>query len=184
MVTDEGGETGSDTVMVTVDAPPPPPPAPLGPTLLFSENFQGGFGQWTTDGGGWSVRAPSERRLPGSAVGNLVAHADNCDAPCTLTLKEPLNLSALTSATLRFQRYVDRSLDAGEFLRVEAFDGTSWQLLALWTEGQGNDDAWHEEVFDLSNFLTGAFSLRFVTLESSSLEEVELDDLRLEGLAG
>lgn len=156
------------------------------PLLLFREDFESGtLDAWTESGDpSWTVEAPAERQVPGKGSGNRVAHADRCRSAggCTLTLKDAVDASGLETLTLRFWRYVDRSLDAGEFLRVDAFDGTTWNTLAAWTDGSGDDDRWHEEEFDLpSQYRTSSFRIRFVTRESSSLEEVEIDDVLLLG---
>ncbi|HUT05124.1 MAG TPA: hypothetical protein VMW74_00310 [Nitrosopumilaceae archaeon] len=110
----------------------------------------------------------------------MVFHADNCDTQCFITLATPIDLSAHTSATLSFWRFVDNDMDAGEYLKVEAYDGTQWNTLFSWTNGAGDDNTWHQETFDLTGYLGTGFNLRFVTHESFWLEEVEIDDVLIE----
>jgi len=149
--------------------------------VVFTDTFQtGSFSKWTTTG--WTVESPGERPVPNQISGNKVAHADRCSNSCSLTMKDAVDLSGFESAKLSFWRYVDRSLDAGEYLEVEAFNGSSWKTLAYWTNGDGDDDIWHQEAINLApEFLVSSFKLRFKTKESSSLEEVEVDDVIIEG---
>lgn len=97
-------------------------------------------------------------------------------------MKHPLDLSGYQSATLTFWRYVDDSLDWFEYLKVEAFDGSNWQQIFYWTHRQGDDDTWHQESLDLpEEYLVPNFRLRFTTRQSSSSEEVEIDDVVIYG---
>jgi subtilisin len=175
-VTDAAGAFSSDDVTITIQAQ-------VVSAFLWTDDFSGNLSKWSQSGDmRWSVTAP-EQIVPGHAGGNSVAHADWCRNSCTLTVTTPLNLSLHSQGTVSFWRFVDQSLDSGEFLRVEVFNGTSWQILANWTDGSGDDDAWHFETFDISAYLSPAFSLRFVTRENSLLiEKVEVDDVRIEAL--
>lgn len=157
-----------------------PPPTP---EQIFFDDFQSGsFDKWTESNDfDWNVENPAERNIPGYSSSNLVAHADNCDSFCVLTMTNSIDLSAYESATLKFWRYVDTGLDNGEYLKVEAFDGSSWNTIFYWTNGQGDDDIWHHETFDLPGYLVNNFNLRFISKESSPVEEVEIDDVLIEG---
>ena len=163
--------------------PPPPPPPPEVETIVFSDDFESTLQQWTTSGNRWEATEPSKRAVPNSSTSNRVAHASGCSVSngCALTLGQPLDLRTFETASVSFWRYVDRSLDNGEYLRVDAFDGTQWRTIASWTNGNGDDDAWHLESFVLdSSFMKQDFNLRFVTYENSSIEDVEVDDVSLE----
>lgn len=181
-VTDNGGLTDSDTASVQITAvpennPPPPPPS-SNPQQIFFDDFQSGFGQWVESNEfDWNIERPRERSVPGSSSGNLVAHADDCDSYCVITLANPINLSGYGSATLNFDRFVDNAIDTGEYLRVEAFNGNTWNTLFYWTARSGDDNEWHTEVFDLSSYLTPNFSLRFTAKASSASEELEIDNV-------
>ncbi|MEM2760947.1 MAG: fibronectin type III domain-containing protein [Nitrososphaerales archaeon] len=155
------------------------------PTQIFFDDFQtGGFGKWVESNEfDWNVETPAERNISGYPSSNLVAHADQCtsSAGCILTMATPLDLTGYQKVTLKFWRYVDNNLDAGEFLRVQIYDGTTWNSIFSWTHGQGDDDIWHLETYDLpAKYLVNNFNLRFISKESSSLEEVEIDDVLIE----
>ena len=167
---------------VTVEVLPPPP----GPQTIFFDDLQQNepFTLWVESNEfDWTVKAPEEKQVPGSASGNRVGHADNCDNGCFLTLAQTINLSPYESATLSFWRYVDTSLDSGEYLRVEISDGSAWITIFEWTHGSGDDDQWHLESYDIPvTHLVAGFSLRFVSRSSSTREDNEIDDVLLEGM--
>lgn len=132
----------------------------------------------------WRITAPKEINVPDAPKGNLVAHADMCTSSggCILTLKDPVNLSRYKSATLKFSRYIDNDLDNGEYLRVQASSGAAWATIYEWTNGKGDDDTWHQESFNLSSYLVDGFKIRFISKESSSSEETEIDDIQIKGI--
>ena len=167
---------------VTVEVLPPPP----GPQTIFFDDLQQNepFTLWVESNEfDWTVKAPEEKQVPGSASGNRVGHADNCDNGCFLTLAQTINLSPYESATLSFWRYVDASLDSGEYLRVEISNGSAWTTIFEWTHGSGDDDQWHLESYDIPvTHLVAGFSLRFVSRSTSTGEDNEIDDVLLEGM--
>ncbi|MDH3385777.1 MAG: DUF5011 domain-containing protein, partial [Nitrosopumilus sp.] len=165
----------SITITVQKDSTPSTGP------ILFSDDFESGFAKWTETGeGDWNLESPTEVQVPGHSS-NLVAHSDNCDSTCTITMSNSLDLSSSSSATLSFWRFVDDNLDAGEYLKVEAYDGSSWNTLFFWTDGSGDDNLWHQETVDLKNYLGASnFNLRFVTSQSFYLEDVEIDDVLID----
>ncbi|HEX9618597.1 MAG TPA: LamG domain-containing protein, partial [Polyangiaceae bacterium] len=152
------------------------------PLQLFFDDFSGGLSQWVETGeGDWNTEGlHSMSGYPGLGSGSPAAHSDNCDSTCTITLSTPINLSGYTAASLAFLRFVDSELDAGEFLRVEVFNGTAWSVLFNWQQGAGggDDNTWHAETVDLAPYLglTG-FNLRFVTSSSATTEHVHVDDV-------
>lgn len=146
---------------------------------VFSEDFEQGLSKWNA--GGWWIQSPSERSVPGSAQGNNVAHSEACRNSCTLSLKNPIDLTQYEKVTLSFWRFVDRSLDRGEFLAVEIFDGSAWQQVAYWTNRNGDDDKWNKETIDITGLRSADFSIRFISKENSSIEDVEVDDVVITG---
>ena len=179
------GKLNSWSIDVTYDPPAVPvAPAPAANVTAFSDGFESTLSKWTETGeGDWRISTSQSHRvptLPGKAVSNSVLHSDNCDTSCTMALKAPLDLTGYTSATLTFWRFVDSSLDSGEYLRVQASDGTTWSTIYSWTHGSGDDARWHGESYDLSPYLSStAFGLKFVTRQSSSSEDVQIDDVAI-----
>ncbi|MDH3385420.1 MAG: HYR domain-containing protein, partial [Nitrosopumilus sp.] len=152
-------------------------------TVLFSDDFESGFAKWTETGeGDWKLESPDEKQVPGHSS-NLVAHSDNCDSTCTITMSNSLDLGSYSGATLSFWRYVDKDLDNGEYLKVELYDGSQWNTIYNWTNNAGDDDTWHQETVNLDSYLgVSNFNLRFVTHESHQKEIVEVDDIEIVGL--
>ena len=181
-VTDNGGAVAEDSVMMTVSALPAGP-KPL--QELFRENFESdSLTKWTQVGSTiWRVQTPKEQGVPGGAIRNQVAHGERCNETCTLTLAKAIDLTPYASAWLHFWRFADKSFDTGEFLRLDLFDGSSWQAVRTWVKSAGADDTWQAETIDLTPYLQSLFQLRFVTLSSSSIEEAEVDDVVIEAQA-
>jgi len=178
---DSSGNVARGSFRVTV-TPFAPTPAPG--TAVLTEDFEGGLSLWTESGEpDWRTGRHEESRNPdgtsAGTPGNSVAKADNCDTSCTLTLASPLNLSGYTGATLTFSRFVDASLDAGEYLRVQAHKGGLWHTIYSWTAGSGNDDTWHHESYSLSSYLVSDFKVRFVARMSHSVEDVSVDNVEV-----
>lgn len=173
-------------------APPESPPTKPTPsqTTVFSDDFESTTftGSWTETGeGDWALSTSSAHSVPtapGHASTNKVMHVDNCDTTCTLTLKNPLDLSGYDSATLSFLRFVDYGLDNGEYLKVELYNGASWKTVYHWTHGSGDDNRWHAESYDLSSYLVNGFKVRFVAHMSYYNEDVQLDDIVINATSG
>ena len=93
-------------------------------------------------------------------------------------MRNSVDLSSVTSATLEFYRFVDASLDRGEYLKVEAYDGTSWNQLAIYGDDYDtDDDVWNLETLDISDYTNSDFKIRFIVLASSSSEDVGVDEI-------
>ena len=105
---------------------PPPPPNPT----TISEDFES-LENWTQSGdSNWIIRTPSTA-VPDSQSGNTVAYSSDCDRTCTITLS-PVDLSSRQSGHLTFDRFVSSELDAGEYLKVELYDGSTWNTIFDW----------------------------------------------------
>ena len=99
-------------------------------STTISEDF-GDLDNWTQSGdSNWTIRTPSTI-VPDSQSGNTVAYASDCDRTCTITLS-PVDLSSRQSGHLTFDRFVGSGLDAGEYLKVELYDGRTWNTIFDW----------------------------------------------------
>ena len=158
------------------------------PATIFSESFDN-FDLWTESGEpDWRVTSnppDGAGHPPGAASGNNVAVASDCDSECVLTLDTPVDLTVLESANLILYRYVDNSLDAREYLKIDASqdNGTSWSTLFEWTHNDGDDDTWREESVELSaDYMSSSeFKVRAVAKMNSASEEVMIDDIAISG---
>lgn len=148
---------------------------------LFSDSFTS-LGSWTQTGkGNWNTESlNSTNQYPSSGSGSPAAHCDSCTTSCTITKTTGVNLLGQTSATLSLLRYLSNTLDDGEYLKLEIFNGLVWSQLANWVAPADDDGAWHAESFNLPlTYMVNGFKLRFVTMESASDEHVHVDDVKI-----
>jgi hypothetical protein len=176
----------------TTTAPPPtttttttlPPAAPV---TLFYDPF-GGLTNWTESGeGDWNTEAlHATTDYPATGSNSPAAHSDTCTTSCTITMTNALNLSGRTSAQLTLLRFVDSELDAGEYLRFEVWNGSTWVRLGDWSADNAADtNRWHAHTFDLAAYLGRTdFKVRFVTKQSNDVEHVHVDDVKITAING
>ena len=70
------------------------------------------------------------------------------------------------------------------FLKLPAHAGNftlATRANIITAHGNGDDDLWHSESFSLSKYLVSNFNLRFISRESSSSEDTEIDDVHITG---
>lgn len=147
-----------------------------GPRVIFSETFSS-LNDWSASSGWSSTNMADGDGYPSSGSGNRVAGATNCSG-CTLTLSSAVNLSSYPAPTLELLRYVDSGLDAGDYLKVEAYNGSSWSTLSNWQGNVHDDDTWRKETYDLSAYRVSGFKLRFVA-KAGLLEYAQVDDVTI-----
>ena len=153
---------------------------------IFQDDFANGLGKWINTGQQeWQSGTLDESAvIPGYTSSNKIAEADDCDdEACILSMTTPIDLSDYSSATLSFDRFVDGSHDYGEYLAVEVGNNGDYTRVLYWTHGNGDDHMWHHETVDLTSYLDSGFNLRFVTEQSSSSEDVGIDNVTIIGEA-
>ena len=152
--------------------------------IIFNEAFTD-LTDWLETGyGNWRSDTLDESRYIAGQYGtyNLVATADGCVGDCILTLRNPIDLTSYTSATLEFHKFVDNSIDRDEYLKVELGDGGTYTEIFSWTDGEGDTDRWSLSTYDLSDYLNSdQFTIRFITLQSSRYEDVGVDNVKIIG---
>lgn len=115
-------------------------PAFAAPKLFFYEDFEDTLASDWTVSGDWQtttynafeyrIQGPydSWRRLEQDTNNNLgKAYVRNCSTECTITMTGSLSLAGYTGALLSFYRMMDIALESTDYLKVDAFDGTSWR---------------------------------------------------------
>ncbi len=152
--------------------------------FAFSDTFESDLSKWTEINDlDWNVQGETELNVPDHGISNNVAHVDDCDTYCILQ-STAIDLSDYVDAQLSFWRYIDNSVDADEYLKVELSNdnGTNWNEVFHWTNDTGNDDTWHNEILSLdSSYLTGNFIVQFNASASSFVEDIEIDDVIISG---
>ncbi len=176
--------------------------------LIFSDDFEDELDKWTkTDQDNWTTSTSVRHSVPiapNHNSTNLVLHADDCVTSCTIALDNPIDMPqeiktrvegirngtfipddpidlSHPSASLSFWRFVDSALGQDEYLKVELYNGRTWDTIYDWSaNSEGNDGTWHEESFDLSEYIgVSDFNLRFVTQQDSFNEDVQIDDVKI-----
>jgi len=170
--TDRSGNSSNGKFDVTITA------------TVLDDRFEHGLSQWGQAGDtNWRAHAPDAGSPPNHSASNKVLETDNCPDHCILTLEQPIDLSGHAGATLEFWRYVEDTLDAGEYLQVEAHSSHSWSILYDWTHLSDGLGEWKFVSIDLPNYLSNDFKLRFVAKMDGTDEDVAIDDVRVRGVA-
>ncbi len=154
----------------------------LSQPLLF-DDFSNGLGKWTETGeGDWNTETlHSTNGYPASGSGSPAAHVDNCYTECTLTSPE-IDLRNLDNAKIEFLRFIDYNLDYTDYFRVEVYNGSSWVRIYSWYGGNGDDNTWRAESYNLNSYLgIPNFKVRFVVRASDPYEHVHVDDVIITG---
>ncbi len=151
-------------------------------SVIFQDDFDNGLSQWLQNSH-WRSHYPDERRQPsGSPSTNHVLEVDGCPSDCEIRLQNSIDFSDVQNPRIEFDRYIDRSLDRGEYLKLFAYDGSSWNQLAIWNdENDDDDDMWHEEIISLSGYTNDDFNIKFVAKMSRSNEDVAVDNVVITG---
>lgn len=120
------------------------------PTLIFKEDFEDAFVDWTNSGGWQSTTSnaypftvnqdfpnglgggfsqyKSNRYLNGTvSTSTTRIYPDDCASECTLTMTGSLRLATYTGAIIRFYAALTRALEDSDYLQVDAFDGVDWR---------------------------------------------------------
>ena len=154
-------------------------------TTIFLDDFEDRrLNGWTvTDYSDTWDSYPQESGVnpPDHPSTNKVAQVSWCDITCTMSITG-FDLSGNAYPEfLQFYRYVDDTLDNGEYLLLEVYDGSSWTELDRWTpEDSDDDDAWHLEEYSLADYTEVTdFGMRFTTVMSSLDEAVAIDDVKI-----
>jgi hypothetical protein len=115
--------------------------------------------------------------------GTHAAEVDGWAVDATLTLKEAIDLSEATEATVSVWWYIESGLDDGEYLALDVWNGTDWVERARlsgenWTGAA--EDAWHNEQIVLSgDELRADFKLCFRGTMSLSSEDANVDAVQI-----
>ena len=179
-VSAENGDNlkGTDSITITVDAP-------VAKTVtFFSDDFQGTMSSWnltTQDDEYWSIRSPGIQ-IPNSTSTNKVAGTEDCDDVCTMILVDNVDLTQMRLPELGFYRFVGTGADIrdqeGIIAYVSVNGGDTWSILERFTADISKDDGiWHKEKYDLSDYSSTEFKVKFEGISSTNSEDTELDDV-------
>jgi len=154
----------------------------LGLNTVLDEDFGSGLQDWTGSGAaGWGAGPPSGPQVPGLPASNEVARAGGC-----VLRSNAVDISGYGSPQLSFWRLVDPSTGPGEYLGVEVSrdGGAGWTEAYRWTDGSGDDGAWHRETVDLDPYRSERFKVQFVAKADGSSGAAEVDGILISESSG
>ena len=165
-VTDDGGASSSDDVIVTVSEAP-------SEVVEFYDSFEDGLGSWTQDAqNDWFV---STQRATNGAHS---AEVDGRARDATLTMANAIDLSGKASATLTFSWFIERAWDSGEYIALDIYDGR-WHEVKRLRGNVDQENVWHHETIDLTPYIVNNFQIRFRAKVSSSREDGNVDNVTI-----
>jgi hypothetical protein len=168
-VTDDEGAMASDTVQITVNAPP---------LEVFNDSFEdGSLSPWTQD-------SQNDWFVSNSPVfdGALSAKVDGSASDAQL-ISPLIDLQGRTAATITFAWFIGSSLDKGEYLACDTSTdgGSTWSEVARLSGKNGvnaPEGAWQSAAFEVSSAV-GSLRLRFRGKMNSTDEFANVDAVRV-----
>lgn len=144
---------------------------PVAP-LSFYDNFDTGFTGWTTSG--TVTRITSEPRN-GIASIRLQRTSD---------MQQPISTAGNTDITVSYYFGVSTSIDNGEYIVAEWYDGATWHELGRIENGDAEEDGLlHYHQYSLPAAANNpSFALRFSLNANSNNEYGYVDDVRVTGI--
>ncbi len=147
------------------------------PISVFADSFE--YGQWN---GLWVEDSQNDwfTSTQRAAEGSYSAEVDGSATDATLSIANPIDLTPYGSAELTFDWYIESGFDAGEYLALDLFDGTSWHEVAKLSGNLDQENTWHSEAITVDGaYLVDDFQFRFRAKVSSSNEDANVDNVQL-----
>jgi hypothetical protein len=146
---------------------------------LSFDNFETGWGKWTSGGNDCSRYTGATYAHQGSAALDI---QDNSGVPSSFYLTNSINVTAYDQLKVSFWFYAV-SMESNEDFFLEYYNGTSWQIVATYISGSGfaNKSFQYKEVIidkALHNFPANA-SLRFRCDASNDNDDIYIDEIRI-----
>lgn len=161
------------------------PDAPLEPVteVLFEDSFEVGSSsndwdsKWVEDSQNDWFRS-TQRATDGSRSAEVDGYANNA----SLTMAGGVDLTGYDSAELTFDWLIESSVDSGEYLALDFWNGSSWTETARLSGNADTENTWHSETIAVSaSDMHSDFKFRFRGTMSRSNEDANVDNVRLTG---
>jgi hypothetical protein len=141
---------------------------------IFSEDFEGGWGNWFADNGVWEVGAPTSgpnAAYSGSSVGATVLAGDYPNTTSSLvspTIELPV-LGTAEEIHLRFWQWFSfGSYDRGDVLVSQQTEPGIWSEWTTLTTYSGSSGVWSNAMVDLSAYAGSIVRIGFQLRQGSS----------------
>lgn len=154
---------------------PSPTPTPSPEIEVFYDSFEISEWNnlWTEDSQNDWFRS-GQRAINGSRSAEVDGSANNAAITSI-----PINLQSKTNAKVTFSWYIEKSLDAGEYLvfDVSTDNGVSWLEKVRLRGNVDQENIWHNQSFDLIGISN--LQIRFRGTMSDSAEDADVDLVRV-----
>ncbi len=149
----------------------------VNPNVEFADSFENG--QWN---GLWTGESQWFTSTQGATEGMYSAEFGGVGNDALLTLADPVYLSSYSAAELRFDWQIERGFDAGEYLKLDFWNGSTWSEVLSLDGNQDHEDAWLSETVQLdSQYLNGPFQFRFRATSDRGNEDAYVDNVVVVG---
>ncbi len=169
-VQDAGGLFATQSYTITVED------STFTPIVVFSDSFENGQwnGLWVEDSqNDWFTS--TQRATEGSHA----AEVDGRATDATLTANS-VDMNGYGNAELTFSWYIESGFDSGEYVKLDFWDGSSWNEILSLDGNQDQENTWHNELVQLdSQYLRSDFQFRFRAKVSGSDEDANVDNVQL-----
>ena len=151
--------------------------------IIFSDNFQNGLKKWNKTGDfRVKISDESSRYPPEWSSNNKVLESGKCNSnnnnTCVILLKKNLDLTKYENITLSFDYFIDH-LNAGKRGFLDVYNNNRWNTLYIFNYSSNN--IWDKLSFNLDNYKSSTFNLRFV-VDSGKNKEVAIDNIVIKGV--
>ncbi|MCA9195434.1 MAG: hypothetical protein KDB03_26870 [Planctomycetales bacterium] len=151
---------------------------------LFADSFE--VSEWN---GLWVEDSQNDwfRSTQRATDGSFAAEVDGSANNATLTIASSIDMSGLQSAELTFDWLIESGFDAGEYLSLDISTngGATWiQDVRRLNGNVSPENVWHNEVVDLTPYLSASTKIRFRSKVSASDEDANVDNVRITGIPG
>ncbi len=171
---DDATNTQSTTATIIDDTPPPPPP-PSGGESEFNDGFE--EGEWN---GNWTEDSQNDWRRSGFKrnSGRYAAEVDGQTQDGAL-ISRTINLQGSSRAEIAFAWYIDRWLDAGEYMAfdISTDNGTTWVEQRRIRPETDPVETWINVQMTVNH--GGTLKLRFRGSMNFGGEDAYVDDVRV-----
>ncbi|MHC4256338.1 MAG: phage tail protein, partial [Planctomycetota bacterium] len=147
-------------------------------TVIISDDFEGGFGNWNDGGSDCSLYTSGARAHQGN---NAVDIQDNSTPPASTTYTNNLALSGYDDVKVDFWYYCYSMDNSNEdfWLDISTNGGSDWTAVEEWNQGDEfvNEQFYPESVIITGYTLTDQTQLRFRCDASGNADDVYIDEV-------
>jgi hypothetical protein len=153
--------------------------------VLFEDSFESGSnsndwnGKWVEDSQNDWFRSTQRA----SRGGRYSAEVDGYASNAALTMANPVDLSGAAAAEISFDWFIEYGFDTGEYVAVDAWNGSAWVELQRISGNDDEEHVWKTKYISLDeSYLNDDFKVRFRSKVSSSREDANVDNVQIKAI--